>query len=68
MPVQTPGDHQMDDEPEIMFESDGDSLAKAMKRLDSMPLQAGNGWIHGSQEKRTPDPDALQPLADDSAF
>ena len=49
LPVQSPGDHEMQDEAELVFELEDDPLAESAQAGDRLAVQASSG---GSMERR----------------
>ena len=67
-PVKTAGDHQMENEPEVVFEADADAFAESAEVDDSFPIRAGERWGCGAEQKRADDADSVEGLAEDAAF
>ena len=68
MPVKAAGDHQMEDEPEIIFEADADAFAEAAELEDFFAGGVGEGRVGGAKEKRAHDAHRFENLAEDSGF
>src|ERR1700741_1157760 len=68
LPMQAPGDHQMQNEPEIAFYADGDALADAAKFADDFAFDIADGRLCSSKQKRARQAHAFERLADDSRF
>jgi len=49
-PVQPPGDHQMQNKPEIVFQPDADPLAHAAKLNDLLVFRLLHGWTRSAKE------------------
>ncbi len=64
--MQSAGDHQMQHEPEIAIESEGDSLTDSTQLSHSAPLRVFHWSQHRAQQKWTGETNLLQRLADDS--
>jgi hypothetical protein len=50
-PVETAGDHEMENQPEVAFDADGDALADAAEGEDGLAFDAGKGRIDGAEEE-----------------
>ena len=62
MPVKPAGNHQMQDEPMLFFESYADAFTQATQRDNLSSLRAGD-WGHcGAQQKRPRNLHALERL------
>jgi hypothetical protein len=66
--VQTTGDHQMQDEPEIAIHSNGDAFADAAKFADDTPFGIGKWRLGGSEEEGARDSNAHKRLANNAGF
>src|ERR1051326_5555244 len=67
-PVQPPGDHEMDDEPEIVVETNGDALADAAKRGHAMSKNRRQRRVRGAQKRWPGREDLFEHLAEDAAL
>jgi hypothetical protein len=67
-PAQAAGNHQVNDEPKIILNSDRDPLADAPDSSDDATFDAGERGGDGAKQKRTCDPDLLDRLSEDSRF
>ena len=67
-PVKAAGDHQMEDEPEVVFESDADALAEAHEFGDLFAFGGSNGRVGGAEQRGRDDTNARDALAEDSAL
>ena len=67
-PVKTAGDHEMENEPEVVLEADTDAFAEAAEVDDSFPKGAGERRSYGSEEKRADDADSVDGLAENARF
>ena len=65
-PVEAAGDHQMEDEPEIVVDSDGDALADAAELDDFMAEGVVDGRIGGTKKKGAGNLNTAQRLAEDA--
>ncbi len=65
-PVKASGDHEVEDEPEVVVEADGDALADAAHLTDVAAFDIGDGWLYGSEQERAGDADVFERLADDA--
>ena len=60
-PVQTAGDHEMNDEPEqvgracarFAFDADGNAFADAAQLANCVAFDSGDGRVRGAQDKNT---------------
>lgn len=62
------GDHQMEDEPEVVFEADADAFAEAAEVDDSFARGVGERRSCGAEEKRADDADGVEGLAENARF
>lgn len=53
--METAGDHEVDDQPEVALDADGNALANAAEGSDGFAFDDGWWWIDGAKDK-----DALQ--------
>ena len=68
-PVQTAGDHEMQDQPKVAVEADGDALADAAQSAVTMrPSTAAMGGSTVRRRKRSCEANALERLAQDAGF
>ena len=67
-PMQTTGDHQVENEPEVLIDADGDALANAAQLADGAALEVLKRRVHGAKEKRTREADANERLVEDAGF
>lgn len=58
----------MDDDEEIVFHAEDDSLSDAADGDDSFPCDVSRGWIDGAQYERIGEPDFKERVTDDSAL
>ena len=65
-PAQAPGDHQMDDEEEVVLEAEDDALAEPAERDDRATDDGGDRWIDGAQEERAREAHRLERLAENA--
>ena len=65
-PVQPPRDHQVQYQPEIVLQADGDALAHTPQFPHRFPLDGVKWWRGCAEQKRTRDPHALEPLIQDA--
>ena len=68
MPVQAAGDHQVQDEPEIAFQADGDALADAAEFANDAALGIGEWRKRGAKKKGGGDSNAHERLREDAGF
>src|SRR5882762_2177304 len=64
--MQAAGNHQVQNEPEIAFYSDGDSLADSAQLDDWATLDVGNRGLRGSKQKKTGQAHTLDWLREDA--
>src|SRR6267378_5564806 len=64
--MQAAGNHQVQNEPEIAFYSDGDSLADSAQLDDWATLDVGNWRLRGSKQKKTGQAHTLDWLREDA--
>src|ERR1700693_2901823 len=65
-PVQPAGNHQGQDEPEIAFDANRDSLADAPQFVHDSALDACNRRLCSAQQERAGQPHSLDALIDDA--
>jgi hypothetical protein len=68
MPVKAAGDHEMEDQPEAVFEADADTFAEAAELEDFFAGGVGERRVCCAQEKGTDDADGFESLAKDARF
>src|SRR5438270_4434478 len=68
VPVQPPGNHQMQDQPEIIVKPDGDSFPDAAQAGDAMVEDCFQRWVGGAQQRRPRGMDLLKDVAENPAF
>jgi hypothetical protein len=49
--MKPPGDHQMNDQPQFIFEADADSFAEAPQARDFSAFDTRDRWRRGPQQK-----------------
>jgi hypothetical protein len=64
--VEAASNHQVQNEPKIVFEADADALSQAAQTQDLFPDGAGEGRGRGAQKKRADDADAFERLAENA--
>jgi hypothetical protein len=64
--VQATGDHEVQHQPDVVIEANGDALANASQLYDSVAVRRRGRSVRGSQEKWTADFDALQRAAENA--
>lgn len=67
-PVKAARDHQMEDEPEAVFEADTDAFAEAADLEDFLAGGGAEGRSCSAQEERADDADRFEGLAEDAGF
>src|SRR4026207_1774564 len=60
--METPRDHQMNDEKKFIFQRENDALAQAAQRQNFLSLSGVYGRIESSQNKRAADANLLNRL------
>jgi hypothetical protein len=65
-PVQPTGNHQMQYQPEIIFQANRDPFADAPQLLHGLALGTGERWLHSSQQEWAGQAHVLQLLAGDA--
>ena len=68
MPVQSAGDHQVEHDPEIAFEADGDALAHAAEFTDHAAVGVCERRLGGAKKKRCGDSNPIERLREDAGF
>jgi hypothetical protein len=63
--VQASGNHQVQDQPEIIVQSDRDSLANSSQFTDGATFNARKWRFNSAQKKRAPEADVLKRLLHD---
>jgi inhibitor of KinA len=66
--VQTAGDHQVQDEPEVAVHANGDAFADAAECAHGAAFGVGKRGLGSSKEKRAGDSNALDRLTEDAWF
>src|SRR5260370_20307320 len=65
-PVQPPGDHEVQHQPQIVFESDGYPLADSAQLADLPPFHALKRRIHAAKQERTRQANMLERLRENA--
>jgi hypothetical protein len=65
-PLQPPGDHEVQHEPDIVRKTDRDAFTEALEIRDARILHCIDGRIDAAQQERRQYADALYAAADDS--
>ena len=65
-PMQAACDHQVENEPEVAIDPDGDALADAAQFAHSAALEVLERGLHGSKEKRAREANAFEELVEDT--
>ena len=68
MPVKAAGDHEMEDQPEVVFETDADAFAEAAELEDFFAGGVRYWRARCAQEEGTDDADRFESLAEDAGF
>src|SRR5947207_9597987 len=66
VPAETAGDHQMDDDEELVLELDHDPLADAAHAADAFAFDLGGRGVDGAKDERAEKADAIQRRAGDA--
>jgi len=66
--MQPARNHQMQHQPHIVVEPDGDTLADPAQLAHAMAFRIRDGRLRRAQQERAGDPNALQRLTDDAFF
>ena len=66
--MEAPGDHQVEHQPDVIFQADGDALSDAAHLLHHLVFGGGQRRCHGAQEERSADERALEGVRDDAGF
>src|ERR1043166_1569124 len=67
LPVQSTGDHQMDDDEQLAVRLDRDAFAESLDGDDALADQVGEWWLDGAEQERRLETDLFERLADDPA-
>lgn len=67
-PAQPPGDHEMDDDEELVLQLPHEALAHPAKEEHPAAGERGEGWIDGAEDERVRQSDGFQPAAEDAAL
>jgi len=66
--VKTSGNHQVQNKPVVVFETDRDALSDAPQASNGPSFQVLKGWCNGAKQERTRDAYSFEPLPEDSRF
>ena len=66
--MQASGDHQVQDQPEVTFQADGDALAKPAQLPDDTAFGGADGRFDGAQKEWCREADTLQRLTENPFF
>ena len=64
-PVEAAGDHEMQDDPKIVVESEDDPFAESVERPNPFAVERVRWRCDGAQQKRALEPHAVEPLSAD---
>jgi hypothetical protein len=67
-PVKAAGNNEVQDEPEVAVNSNGDAFANAAEFADDTAFGVGEWRLDGAKEERTRDSNALERLTNDAGF
>src|SRR6266851_6665793 len=65
-PVQPAGDHQVQNQPEAVFEADANALSEPAQTRDLLPFCAADGRSHGAEQERADNAHAFERLAENT--
>src|SRR5581483_2994694 len=65
LPVQPPGDHQVQHQPEIAFHSNGNSFTDVPQLADGSTHRLFDGWFRGAEQEGARQPYFVDQLAYD---
>ncbi len=68
LPVEASGDHEVEYQPEIAFDTDGDALADAADGDDFLAFDGAERGIDGAEQEDRAQADVLEGLAEDAGF
>lgn len=66
--MQPSRNHQVNDQPEIIIETNGYTLANPPEFADLISLSARKRWVGRAQQERTCQPHSMQRLPDNAAL
>ena len=66
--MQAAGNHQVQHQPEIAFDTNRDALADASQFSNDPSFHTCYRGLHGAQQKRTGQPHLLERVSDDACF
>ena len=66
--MEAAGDHQVQHQPEIAFDADGDALADAAHGNDLLALDRAQRRIDGAQQEDRAEPHPLERLAENASL
>ena len=64
--MEAAGDHEVEDQPEVTFNTNGDAFADAAEGGYRAAFCGGQGWVDGAEEEDGGDADAVEGLAEDA--
>src|SRR5260221_3008537 len=65
-PVQAARNHQVQHQPQFIFQADGDALADSSQFANSFTVGIAQWGIHATKQERTRETNALQRLTEDA--
>jgi hypothetical protein len=68
LPMQAAGNHQVQDEPEVAIDADGNPLADPAQGDDGAAFNTGKRRVNGAQQKHARQPHPLQRLTENARF
>src|ERR1019366_1401725 len=68
LPMQAAGNHEVEHQPQVAVDADGDALADATEGPDGAPFHASQWWIGGAQQKHRANAHVFERLAEDARF
>ena len=66
--MKSSGDHKMNDQPQVIFQSDGDALANSPEFTYRMPVNGSDGRLRGAQDKGVGQADSFKGLTRNARF
>ena len=64
LPLEPPGDHQVQDEEQVVLEHEDDALAQPLERDDPLAVDGGERRLDRAQQERARQPHLVERLAD----
>jgi hypothetical protein len=64
--VEAAGDHEVEDEEEVVVETEDDALADAAEGADGLAFDGGDWWDGGAEEKGGGDAEVFEGMVEDA--